>query len=311
MEILYPDEPRYPELKAAYFNKDLGSIFGLLKTYYGQDITKLEELMRDGNVYELILLLRDGWTPTFTPSLTSHSKPDDLNRFINHDDDWAMYRILNDIQTTPFIDTLKSLYNDNITIDGDSISQGQLHSKMWLMNELKHLDIELGTVFLCAGWYGILSMLMFEHGLKIDKVRSFDIDPNVESIADKFNKPQLENNWQFKAVTEDIHNINFAEHRWQAWSNTNERLCSPITDKPDTIINTSCEHIENFGEWYGKIPAGKIVILQSNNFQDVDEHINISKTLHDFAMLTPMSVVLYSGELPLPKYTRFMRIGIK
>ena len=35
---------------------------------------------------------------------------------------------------------------------------------------------------------------------------------------------------------------------------------------PDTIINTSCEHIRNFNSWYNAIPQGKLLILQSNNF---------------------------------------------
>jgi hypothetical protein len=83
---------------------------------------------------------------------------------------------------------------------------------------------------------------------------------------------------------------------------------------PDTIINTSCEHIPNFKEWYNKIPAGKLVILQSNNFFELDEHINCVNDLDDFASQAPLSEILYEGELDLSKhvnYTRFMRIGIK
>ena len=77
------------------------------------------------------------------------------------------------------------------------------------------------------------------------------------------------------------------------------------------MINTSCEHINNFKEWYDKIPVGKIVILQTNNYFDLPEHVNCSKSLDDFAEQTPMTEVLYAGELSLEKYSRFMRIGIK
>ena len=56
-----------------------------------------------------------------------------------------------------------------------------------------------------------------------------------------------------KAITEDIKNINYFGHEWQMWSNKNNRLSNPISDNPDTIINTRCEHIENFAEWYDKI----------------------------------------------------------
>ena len=52
--------------------------------------------------------------------------------------------------------------------------------------------------------------------------------------------------------------------------------CELTDHSPDTVINTSCEHIENFNEWYDKIPKGKIVILQTNNYFDF-EHVNCSR----------------------------------
>ncbi len=85
----------------------------------------------------------------------------------------------------------------------------------------------------------------------------------------------------------------------------------PITESADTVINTSCEHIENFSKWYDLIPDGKLVVLQSNNFFDVEEHVNCVSNIKEFAEMTPMSNVLYEGELPLDKYTRYMRIGYK
>ena len=84
-----------------------------------------------------------------------------------------------------------------------------------------------------------------------------------------------------------------------------------MRDNPDTIINTSCEHIPNFTEWYNKIPVGKLVVLQSNNYFEVDEHVNCSVDLEDFSRQTSMSSTLYEGELQLEKYTRFMKIGYK
>ena len=32
-----------------------------------------------------------------------------------------------------------------------------------------------------------------------------------------------------------------------------------LFDKPNTIINTSCEHIENWNEWWDSIPKAKCV----------------------------------------------------
>lgn len=41
------------------------------------------------------------------------------------------------------------------------------------------------------------------------------------------------------------------------------------------------------------------------------EHVNCVKSLEDFEIQTPVSAVIFNGELDLGKYKRFMRIGIK
>lgn len=199
---------------------------------------------------------------------------------------------------------------DNVNLN-DVFSWGQLKSKRWLVNELEKLDIDFGTVFLCAGWYATLAAMLFESQCKIDKIRSFDIDESCADIADTINAVNFKNNWRFKAITEDIQNINYSEHTWSSWSKSNNRMSYPITDTPNTIINTSCEHIENFADWYEKIPQGKIVVLQTNDYFEITDHINCSESLEQFAQSSPMTTVLYQGELELPKYKRFMRIGIK
>lgn len=311
LEILFPNEPRFADLRRAYVDKDWSSVFRLLTSVYGDDVDEIRKIAMEYNIYSIFKIIEGNEPLTFTLKDSDQLGQGDLGKFILHDNIWSMYRIILDIKPTAIIRAIKTFDINSIQIDNDALSQGQLQSKMWLINELSRLKLDLGTVFLCAGWYGILATLMFEHGLNVDEIRSFDLDPDVVEIADRFNRPWLTNDWQFKAVTEDIHNIDFNGHTWQAWSNANDRLSAPITDVPDTIINTSCEHIDNFATWYDKIPKGKLVVLQSNNYEDVDEHINISKTLYDFAVSTPMSQVLYSGELELEKYTRYMRIGFK
>jgi hypothetical protein len=308
MEILYPYDLRFADLRRAYIDRDSNSIHRLITNFYGDEMDNLRVALRDDNWHKLFHLVDGTWQPDFKPP--AQIETGDLRKFLLEDNIWSMYRLLLDFKDNQIIRTIKSFHASGTRFDNDSLSQGQLKSKMWVIDELKTIDINLGTVFLCAGWYGILAMLMFEHNIEMDKVRSFDIDPDVVTIADKFNAPWLDD-WQFKAITDDIHNINFDSHEWTAWSNANERHSKPITDTPDTIINTSCEHIANFDEWYAKIPTGKIVILQSNDYEDIDEHVNTSCDLSAFELQTPMSEVLYSGEMQLEKYTRFMRIGIK
>jgi hypothetical protein len=188
----------------------------------------------------------------------------------------------------------------------DALSLGQLQSKLWL---IQNLPDELGTVFICAGWYGTLAALMFERANdKFDKIRSFDIDPKCAVIADNINRPQVMDGWQFKASTLDIMLLDYPTVYTTYRANGTSL---DLTEIPNTIINTSCEHIENFEQWYDNIPLGTLVILQSNNYYEIDEHVNCVNNVDDFSGSAPMSVLLYSGKLELPKYTRFMLIGYK
>lgn len=194
----------------------------------------------------------------------------------------------------------------------DALTWGQLKSKRWLLQELHKCNKEdLGTVFLCAGWYAILAGMLFEDSFNIDRILSFDIDVDCVPIAETINKKYVSKDWQFKALQYDIHDITYKDFSWTFWSNKNNRMSYPITESADTIINTSCEHIDNFKLWYDSLPFGILLILQSNNYFEIEDHINCSESLENFAASTPMDKVLYEGELDCNKYTRFMRIGIK
>ena len=270
-ELLFPTKSKLADLRRSYIDKDLSSILRLV---------------------------------------TDKNK-EDLRKLIMEDNTWKLWPLLSEQINTQFIPAFKSFFVNDTNIDNDCFSRGQLKSKLWLVHELKKCNVDLGTVFLCAGWYATLATMIFESDIKVDKIRSFDIDETTVDIAETFNKSWFENQWQFKALVEDIQDINYNEHTWQYWSNANNRMSYPITDSPNTIINTSCEHIENFANWYAKIPQGKLVILQSNNYYEVEEHVNCSKDAEEFSLSTPMSNCLYLGELQLEKYSRFMKIGYK
>ena len=52
-------------------------------------------------------------------------------------------------------------------------------------------------------------------------------------------------------------------------------------------------------------------ILQSNDYKELPEHINCVNDVNHFKLIAPMTNYLYTGDLPLGKYTRYMLIGIK
>ena len=199
---------------------------------------------------------------------------------------------------------IRGLKKHNDTI-GDALSQGQIKSKQWLLEILQGID--LGMVFICAGWYGILAIMMFEdENIFVNKIRSFDIDDNCWKIAEDFNRPWTKDNWKFKASTLDITTMQFPT-KYKTYRANGTSLI--LDEMPDTIINTSCEHIEKFTEWFNAIPKGKLVALQTNNYFDLPEHVNCVKNLAEFKEQAPLSDVIFGGRLELEKYTRFMLIG--
>ena len=208
---------------------------------------------------------------------------------------------------------IRGLKKHNDTI-GDALSQGQIKSKQWLLEILQGID--LGMVFICAGWYGILAIMMFEdENIFVNKIRSFDIDDNCWKIAEDLNEPWKTDNWRFKATTLDIvalFNYWYGEDGLYHYFTTNikgKRV--HVKEMPDTIINTSCEHIEKFTEWFNAIPKGKLVALQTNNYFNLPEHVNCVKDINQFKQQAPLNNIIYEGSLELEKYTRYMLIGYK
>ena len=79
----------------------------------------------------------------------------------------------------------------------------------------------------------------------------------------------------------------------------------------NVVICTSCEHIKDFNIIYDKINNGSLVIFQSNNYKEIKEHVNCKNSLDEFKNSFVLNKTLYSGELRLDKFTRYMIIGIK
>lgn len=186
----------------------------------------------------------------------------------------------------------------------DSVSTSQLLSKRWIADCVEGKD--LGCIFLCGGWF---AMLLWEPTLQFRRCVSIDVDPVCEEVAKLIHKSLVMKDWKFQAVTDDIHHIDFNSHTFVV-TRSDGTSCGLI-ESPDTIINTSCEHILNFDQWYASIPSGKLVILQSNDGFDIPGHVNCVDSLTQFANRTPFATTIYSGEMEMPKFTRFMRIGYK
>jgi len=314
------------ELRKAVVEKNLHSIFRLLPEEPGAfgTVDDLRKAVVEQNLHSIFRLveheeLRKAVVEDNLHSIFRLVSDDDLRKLVLENNDWKLWPVLDRYVDTQFTAAFKSFFVNNIEIDKDCFSRGQLQSKLWLVDELKNLDVDLGTVFLCAGWYATLAVMLFESNIKLDNVRSFDIDPSCASIAETFNKKWFMDDWRFKASTVDIMDFEWSLNPAPSdgsvgnfYYNTDANAKSvQMKDRPDTIINTSCEHIPNFTEWYAKIPDGKLVVLQSNNYYEVEEHVNCVSDIYEFKDMAPMSTLLYMGMRELPKYTRFMLIGYK
>ena len=311
-ELLYPKKSKVADLRRAYIDKDISSIFRLTDTD-----EELRKAVLEENLHSIFRIIDNCDTEELRKAVIEknlHSifrlaDDEELRKLILEDNTWKLWPILDRYVDTQFVAAFKNFFVNDVKIWNDCFSRGQLQSKLWLVHELKKCNIELGTVFLCAGWYATLATMLFESNIKVDKIRSFDIDETCVDIAETFNKPWVMDNWKFKATTKDIMDMDYDHYCYKS-TRSNGSECE-LVDSPDTIINTSCEHIPNFEEWYAKIPDGKLVVLQSNNYYEVEEHVNCVKDIKEFGNMARMTGPLYAGELELPKYKRFMIIGYK
>jgi len=169
----------------------------------------------------------------------------------------------------------------------DAFWSGQLKSKEWLITNLRKNVNKFVSIDIHGGWVGVLASMLFQSDIYVNSIRSIDIDPSCEPIANMMNK-QEEIAGKFRAVTAD--------------------MCS-IRSDADVIINTSCEHItqEQFDLWKSGMPHNSLLVLQSNNY-NIPEHVRTAESLDEFKAQCGINV-LWAGELELPLYKRWMIIG--
>ena len=168
----------------------------------------------------------------------------------------------------------------------DSFWAGQMKSKEWLCTELRKHVKKFVTVDIHGGWNGVLASMLFQSDVPVTSIRSIDIDPTCESIANMMNKKE-EMVGKFRAVTAD--------------------MCTTRSDA-DVVINTSCEHItqDQYDLWLSGMPYNTLFVLQSNNY-DIPEHVRTASNLEEFKSQCGINVI-WAGELELPLYKRFMII---
>lgn len=188
-----------------------------------------------------------------------------------------------------------------------AFSKGQLASKSWLLEKLTNayihnITLEITpTVAILGSWIGALVEPLHKN---VDIERIYGIDTDAEAIekSEKLNQPLVQDNWKYKGV---VHNVDLLDCSNMEFETSGEL----ITLKPDWIINTSCEHMST--GWFDTVDSDQLIIMQTNDSEEFDGHINPCYTAKEMEEKYPLSQTLYIGAMKTPAYTRYMQIGYK
>ena len=195
---------------------------------------------------------------------------------------------------------IETVYDESMYGDNDiyrikdlihSVDKNHWLSKQWLVREFYKLyNHDNGSFYIGGGWYGLLShiirMQWQNAGLNIT---SGDIDSKCEDFGWR-----LFHNDDINFITEDMTSRDLSEY--------------------SAIISTSCEHVEP--EILEKFIKSKRedawVVLQTNNFYELDSHINCQDNVMQFAnWVEPLlsEKIYFAGTLNLGDFERYMVIG--
>jgi len=186
-------------------------------------------------------------------------------------------------------------------VDLDAFSSSQIASKAWLCERLEEClkgltpPVAGYKIWIFAGWYGVTNFMLRTRAIvPVEFVRSIDLDPTCEPIADRINKFWEIQGWQFKAQTGDINNTTY------------------FHDNPHIIIMTSAEHVKSL-KWFLDIPRGTIVAIQGSDLV-IPDHVNPISSVEQLKEAYPMECH-YEGSItfnyPTHSFNRHMIIGIK
>lgn len=197
-----------------------------------------------------------------------------------------------DIEDVLFwMDAIRNSHDRYKTLE--SFWKGQVHSKLWLIENLKaFVEDKPNHIVIHGGWNGVLASLLFNSDIHVESITSVDIDPTCKEIANTINK-RYEMQGRFTAITDDMASYEYKNN-------------------PDIVINTSSEHVtdEVLDAWKTRIPTNSLIVVQNNNFTALNEHINCVKSLNELSKKINLNNVT-EKEYTMPMYTRFMVVGYK
>jgi len=77
-------------------------------------------------------------------------------------------------------------------------------------------------------------------------------------------------------------------------------------ERYNLVVNTSCEHMDS--SWYYKLPDKSWIIIQCNDYDAIDDHVNCVSSIDEMKGKYPMHVK-FESELQCTIYKRFTLAG--
>lgn len=207
------------------------------------------------------------------------------------------------------VDRFKDILYNYPNVDISSfvnIENARIYS--WILQQMEYSLGEkyLGAIYVLGGGMSILPAMILDSGMRFETIRSIDINGACQFLSDELMRDELLNDWRFKSTTNDLFNIDYAEHDFSCIL-PNGSLSDPFKEIPGTIINTNVSHLKNYQDWYNMIPDMRRVIVVGQTGQ-VPKPFASSQS---FNRKFPMNFEIYSGVLTIGDTQYYMKIGMK
>jgi len=188
-----------------------------------------------------------------------------------------------------------------------SFDEKQIKSKEWLVQELfkvfytyrSETISKIKKINILGSWYGqVLSELLTTNLILEEKFLELDQFKNIDK-KDLYIKTSNLSFYEIDAEAIEIGKL----------YNPDSKFCNQdvteieFSGSDKLIINTSCEHMKPINV------KKSIIALQSNNYFEVEDHINCVNNVEELIDQYDFKEIYYKGELDFEKYKRFMVIG--
>lgn len=200
----------------------------------------------------------------------------------------------NDNRETPYYwvnQWVKNNLPNYILSFDDSVSQGQYDSKIWMHEKLSKIYLNDVHVDIIGSWFAFPMIEFLSDLYDIKQIDLYDKDTNCHSVV-----AQYLNHFDLDVKIAQFGDI-FERKDYR---------------RRQLIINTACEHMNDMSELksiYKDYPEKPLLVLQSNNYFGLPEHVNCVKDENELVEKNHIKEVLYKGKQSQKLYDRFMVIG--